>query len=85
MHAGTEDGRGDAGGEIAVADKPDARAGVADVVDQFLVARAIEHDDDQILHVAVQRRGDLLADCLRPEHRGRTQPLQEGPTTILSM
>ncbi len=53
----THGGR-DAGREVAVADQPDARAGRADIVDQLLVPRPIEHDDDQVLDVALEAAGD---------------------------
>ena len=46
--------RRDAGREIAVADQADARAGRADVRDQLLVARPVEHDDDEIVDVAAE-------------------------------
>ena len=55
-----DDRRGDAGRQIAVADQANAGAGRADVVDELLVARPVEHDDDQILDAAAQTAGDGL-------------------------
>src|SRR5213076_2173350 len=60
VDVGAAHGRRDAGGEVAVADQLDARAGLADVGDQLLVARAVEDDDDQVLDVAPERAGDRL-------------------------
>ena len=48
--------RRDAGREIAVGDQPDARAGAADLLDQLLVARPVEHDDDQVASPGAPRR-----------------------------
>ena len=65
MHVRAADGRRDAGREVAVADQPDARAGASDVLDQLLVARPVEHDDDQVGHRAVQplrNRVEILLD-----------------------
>ena len=50
----------DAGRQIAVADEPDAGAGRADVGDELLVARPIEHDDDQILDLAAEALRDRV-------------------------
>src|SRR5262249_15860974 len=44
VYASPDDGGGDAGREIAVADEPDAGPGRADVGNQLFVARAVEHD-----------------------------------------
>ena len=41
-------------------DQPDARAGRADLLDQRLVARPVEHDDDEILDVALEAAGDRV-------------------------
>ena len=70
VHPGADDGSGDTGREIAVADQPDARAGRADVVDQLLVARAIEHDDDQILDAAAERARNRLEVLVHRARRG---------------
>ena len=58
MNAGADDGRGDAGGKIAVADQADARAGGANIFDELLVAGAVENDDDKIFFVAVETPSD---------------------------
>ena len=60
MHARADDRRDDGGREVAVADQTNARAGRADVGDQLLVARPIEHHDDEIVHLAVERPGNRL-------------------------
>src|SRR6201987_130149 len=60
VNAGANDGSGDAGGEVAVADQADARAGFPDVVDELLVARAVENDDDEVFDVAVEALGNGL-------------------------
>src|ERR1700722_548024 len=54
VNAGADDRGGNTGGQVAVADQANARAGFANVADQFFVARAIEHDDGQIFDVAVK-------------------------------
>src|SRR5215469_7734485 len=53
-----DDGSGDAGGEVAIADETDASAGFANVGDEFFVARAIEDNDDEVFDVAVETLGD---------------------------
>src|SRR6516165_8883710 len=58
VNAGTDDGGGDSGGEVAVADQANTRAGFADVVDELFVARAVEDDDDKVLDIAVEPLGD---------------------------
>src|SRR5208337_285242 len=58
VHAGAEDGGGNAGGEVAVTDEPDARASRADFLDEFFVAGAIENDDHEIFDVAIEAIGD---------------------------
>src|SRR5207237_6120831 len=60
VHARTDDRRGDARGEIAVANQADARAGGADVVDQLLVPIAVEDDDDEIFDAASEASRDVL-------------------------
>src|ERR1041384_6293700 len=54
VNARADDGRGNAGGEIAVSNQADARSSAADVIDQFFMARAIQHDYHQIGNVAAQ-------------------------------
>src|SRR5207247_5671534 len=58
VDVGAAHGGRDAGREVTVADQLDACAGLADVGDQLLVARAVEDDDDQVLDVAPERAGD---------------------------
>ncbi len=60
MNAGARHGGDDGRREIAVADQLDARAGRADVGDELLVARPVEHRDDQVVDVAAQRLGDRM-------------------------
>jgi hypothetical protein len=52
MHARARHRCGDAGRKIAIGDQPDTRAGFADIGDQLLVARAVEHYHDQVVHTA---------------------------------
>ena len=58
MHAAADDGGGDAGRQVAVADQLDARAGGADVFNERLVSGPIEDDHHQILHAAAERLCD---------------------------
>ena len=46
------------GDDVAVADQLHPGAGLADLGDQPLVPRAVEDDDRQLAHVAVERPGD---------------------------
>src|SRR6185312_10863828 len=59
LHARAFDSSGDAGREIAIADEADARARLANVIDQLLVTRAAEHDTNEIFHVTIHGFGDL--------------------------
>ena len=73
------------GRDVAVADQVDARARVAQLGDQVVVAVALEHDDGEIVRLA----------CPSPRRRARTFSVGEasmsiasaasGPTAILSM
>src|SRR3989442_1163955 len=60
MHAGADDGGSDARRKIAIADQLDARARGANIGNQPLVTGTVEHNDDQILHVALQPLGNVL-------------------------
>src|SRR5712691_1161756 len=60
MHAGTDDGGSNAGREIAVTDQADTGAGGANIGNQLFVAWAIEHDHDQIFHVAIHSPGNVF-------------------------
>ena len=72
-------GRGDAGGEVAVADQPDARARLADLGDQALVARPVEHDDHEVVDLAVERLGDGLQVLLHGGVDVDLAPWRTGP------
>src|SRR6185503_18510249 len=48
----------DARRQISVADQSDTSAGLANVGDELLVTRSIEHDDHQILDLSAQRLRD---------------------------
>jgi hypothetical protein len=66
VDVGAPHGGGDAGGEVAVGDETDARAGAADVLDQLLVARTVEDDDGDVADFArkaleVGRRGSRMS------------------------
>ena len=76
---------GDARREVAVGDQPDARAGAADVLDQLLVARAIEDDDDEVLDLAVEALGDRLQVLLDGRVEVDRALARAGPTMIFSM
>ena len=58
VHAAADHRGGDAGRQVAVADQTNARAGGADVGDQLLVPRPVEHDHDQVLDAAAERLRD---------------------------
>src|SRR5262249_33327117 len=58
MNASADNGCGNTGREVAVPDEADARAGFANVRDEFFVAWAIENDYDEIFDVAVETLGD---------------------------
>ena len=58
VDSGADDGRGNAGGEVSVANQADARAGGANVRDQFFMARPVEHNHNQIFDVAIEPLGD---------------------------
>ena len=85
VDAGADDGGGDAGRQVAVADQPDARAGRADVGDQLLVARPVEHDDDEVLDLAAEAAGRSPSGSRAPARRGLTVSFELGPTTSFSM
>ena len=57
---GPDDGGCDAGRQIAVADQPDPGSRLANLGNQLLVPRPVEHDDDQVLDVAVHAFGNVL-------------------------
>src|SRR5205807_6675915 len=50
----------DTGGEVAIGDETDARAGLADIGDEFFMARTIEHHHYQIVDAALQAARDRL-------------------------
>src|SRR5271169_4787350 len=58
VHAGANDGGGDSSGEVAVPDEANAGSGLANLFDEFFVARAIQNDDDEIFDVAIQAPGN---------------------------
>ena len=60
MNARAHYGGRDAGREVAVADEADAGPRLPDVGDEPLMARAVEHDDDEVVDLAVQGLGDGL-------------------------
>ena len=85
VDAGAAHGGRDAGREVAVGDQLDARAGLADLGDEIVMALAVEHDDGQLVDVALEGLGDLAEVLVRPARRGRRARAAVGPTTILSM
>src|SRR4051812_22437154 len=58
VYARADDRGRDTGRQVTVADQSDPRAGRADIGDQLLVPRTIEHDDDEVLDVAAERLRD---------------------------
>ena len=78
MDVGAADGGRDAGREVAVGDQPDARPGAADLLDQLLVPRTVEHDHDEVLHLAAETFGDDLEILLRASRRGAPRPWPPG-------
>ena len=85
VDVGAAHGGRDAGREVAVGDQPDARAGAADLLDQLLVARPVEHDDDEILHLPAEPLGDRPGGSPSASRRGARRPSPPGPTMIFSM
>ena len=73
-----DDGDRDAGRQVAVADQPDPGAGLADLGDQLLVARPVEHDHHQVVDVAVERPRHRLQVVRDRARRCRTWP-RAGP------
>ena len=76
---------GDAGREVAVADEPDARARLADVGDEPLVARPVEDDDHEVVDLAVERLRDRLQVVLDGRVDVDLALARTGPTTSFSM
>ena len=75
---------GDRGGDVAVLDELDSRAGVADLLDQVVVARTVEDDRRHVVHPAAERLGDRL-DVLADGRRRSIEPRASGPTAIFRM
>ena len=73
------------GREVAVADQPDARAGRADLLDELLVSRPIEDDDDEILDVALEATCAIALRFSATVASRLTASLELGPTTSFSM
>ena len=53
MHPVTPHSHGDSRGQVSITDKPDACSLSADFFDQSTLARSVEHDNRQVLHVAI--------------------------------
>ena len=60
VHAGTRHRRRDSGREIAIADQADARARLADIRDELLMPRPVEHHHHHVVHAPLQAPGDGL-------------------------
>jgi len=58
VDAAARDRGGDACREVAITDEADARAGGADVGDELLVPRPVEHDHRQFVDLAAERARD---------------------------
>ena len=65
---------GERGGDVAVAEQLDARAGAPHLVDELVVARAVEDGDGQVLDVDALRLGERAAGCRSGCGRGRSRP-----------
>ena len=60
MDSGSRHRRRDARREVAIRDQANARARLADIGDQLLVARPVEDHDHQVVHPALQPPRDGL-------------------------
>src|SRR5262249_32802798 len=60
VHTCADHGGGNAGGKIAIGDQTNASPGFADAVNQFLMARTVQHHHHKIFHVPVEPPGDSL-------------------------
>src|SRR5215472_1750689 len=84
VNAGTDDGGGDSGGEVAVADQANTRAGFADVVDELFVrgrsrTMTTRSSTSRSRRLATERRLSATGAS------SSTAPLQAGPTMIFSI
>src|SRR5262249_18830890 len=52
VHSRSAHSRADARREVAVGDQTDTRSGAADLLNELLMARSIEHDNDEVFDVA---------------------------------
>src|SRR6185437_4874891 len=60
VDAGPNDGGCDSSRQVTIADQPDSRSRLAYLGNQLLVPWPVEHDDDQVFHVAVHAFGNVL-------------------------
>ena len=60
MNARPPNGDGHTRRQVAIADQPNAGTRLANLPDQLLVARAVQNDDGEVVHVAVESTGDTL-------------------------
>ena len=90
VDAGALAGGHDRAGHVAVGDELDPGAGGADLVDQLLVARPVEHDDGDVLGLGCpwpwrpggcsRRRGSGCRRRRRPPARSPASPCRTPPT-----
>ena len=59
VDTGSNHGRCDSGSEVAVGNEPDASTSLADIRNQFFVARAFKDNNYQIVNFTVERFGDI--------------------------
>ncbi len=85
VDAGPGLGGGDRRRDVAVADQVDARAGLAQLGDQVVVAVALEHDDRDLVHLDALRLGDALRRSRSASASMSIASAASGPTAILSM
>ena len=83
VDTGSNHGRCDSGSEVAVGNEADASTSLADIRNQFFVARAFKDNNYQIVNFTVERFGDI-PQVIGDRASRSTAPLQEGPTTIFS-
>ena len=60
MNSGADNRCADARGKVAIGNQPDARAGLANILDQLFVARTVQNHYNEILHFAIKALGDGL-------------------------
>ena len=60
MHSGPDNSGGNTRRQIPITDQADAGPSGTNISNQFFMPRAIEHDDDQVFHVAIHPLRDVF-------------------------